>query len=62
LPEKVFSTALLELRQFNLVLTTMQLKHWQSQRQKQQKSPAAPKKVRRQKARRQALRQKLHTL
>ncbi|WLT40456.1 hypothetical protein NON20_25345 (plasmid) [Synechocystis sp. B12] len=39
----------------------MQLKHWQSQKQEQKKSPGAPKKVRRQKARLQALRKKLHS-
>ena len=38
----------------------MYLKHWQAQQEKQKKSPAAPKKVRRQKARRAALRRKLH--
>jgi hypothetical protein len=38
----------------------MYLKHWQAQQEKQKKSPAAPQKVRRQKARRAALRHKLH--
>jgi hypothetical protein len=37
----------------------MQLKHWHSQGQKQNKSSAAPKKVRRRQTRLQALRQKL---
>lgn len=39
----------------------MQLKHWQARQEKQRKSPSAPKKVRRQQARLQALRQKLKT-
>lgn len=39
----------------------MYLKHWQAQQEKQKKSPAAPQKVRRQKARREALRRKLRS-